>query len=79
MEVDFHQFTGRLECYLLANQVKRNRILVNTIGNQIIVAYLLFNENLYSKEKINNAVDTFSSLLDRILSENPEEFIIPPL
>ncbi|MBQ1489310.1 MAG: AMP-binding protein [Lachnospiraceae bacterium] len=48
-------------------------------GPDEIVAYLMFNENLYSKEKINNAVDTFSSLLDRILSENPEEFIIPPL
>ena len=39
-----------------------------------IVPYLMFNQAIYSAEKIQRAVDTFSGLLDRLLNtEDPEK------
>ena len=45
-----------------------------------IVPYLMFNQAIYSEEKIARAVDVFSELLDRILTaEKPAELTLSRL
>ena len=53
------------------------QIIENTDG---IVPYLMFNQALYSEEKISRAVEVFSELLDRILkADYPEQLTLRQL
>ena len=41
-----------------------------------IVPYLMFNQALYTEEKINRTIDTFSGLLDHLMEANEDDRII---
>ena len=41
-----------------------------------IVPYLMFNQALYSEEKISRTVDTFTELLDRLMNSGEDASII---